>query len=478
MELTARILVVDDEDNVRESLRLILSRRYEVICAESGLAALDKLKDMEQALSGSSMPNLMVIDVLMPGLDGLGLLEKVNEQYPGIPVIMLTASTAVKNAVRAMKLGAVDYLSKPFDVDELMSLVEATLRDGPSDRNATSLLHSNGSQRIGLADVPGDFGCLVGRSAPMLELYRRIEQVGIRDTTVLLTGESGSGKELVAREIHRHSSRANSAFVALNCAAIPETLIESELFGHEKGAFTHAIERRVGHFELADKGTLLLDEIGELSMPVQVKMLRFLQQQEFYRLGRSKPTKVDVRVIAATNRSLDQAIAAGTFREDLYYRINVVSIELPPLRERKDDIPILIEYFMKRFAPVYGGRRASMSGDAMDVLMRYDWPGNVRELENVTESVLALSNTNEISTSDLPNRIRASTKSRSSKDDILTGSVSFEEAERVFETDIIVKALQSNAYVQTKAAEMLGISRRILKYKMDKLGISDKAPSS
>jgi len=460
-----QILVVDDEDTIRDSLQMLLGRSYDVktaASAEDALKSLETESDVTPAL-----PDLVLVDLVLPGLDGMGLLERLRSNHPDIPVIMLTANNLVKSAVHAMKVGAVDYVNKPFDVDELMKLIESTLA-APDDSGPTRAPRNS---RASLAELKGDFGCMVGRSPVMLELFQRIDQLAQRDTTVLITGESGTGKELVAREIHRRSKRANGSFIALNCAAIPETLIESELFGHEKGAFTHAVERRLGQFELADRGTLFLDEIGELSLNVQVKILRFLQEHEFFRIGRSKPLKVDVRIVAATNKSLESAIRSGSFRQDLYYRINVVNLEMPPLRERTDDIPALVEAFVRRFSPIYGGRMPSISAAALECLQDYTWPGNVRELENVMESVLALADVETIGLEHLPARIR------SHSEQVSGGSqICFVDAERAFETELIMKALKKSNFVQTRAAEILGISRRILKYKMDKLGIADKPP--
>ena len=473
-----KILVVDDEANVRESLKLILSRVYDVVTAENGEAALDLLTEASgHGEEGAALPDLVIVDVMMPGLDGLGLLERMKGSFSQIPVIMLTATKAVKTAVQAMKFGAVDYLNKPFDVDELLSLIEETLQSGAADRSSPTEVTAAVLTRPNLPSIPGDFGCIVGKHPLMQEVFRKIEQLAVRDTTVLITGESGTGKELVAREIHERSPRAKGPFVALNCSAIPETLIESELFGHERGAFTHAVEKRLGHFELADGGTLFLDEIGELGLSVQVKLLRFLQEHEFYRVGRSKPIKVDVRVVAATNKSLETAVRDGKMRQDLYYRINVVNIEMPPLRERKEDIPALVTHFVNRLAPLYGNRQVTVAPDALAALAEYAWPGNVRELENVTESILALSNVSEIRANHLPARLRQSAGGGDAKESVLGGGIAFEEAERQFEMDLIMKALQKTGYVQTRAAELLGISRRILKYKMDKLGISDTPPS-
>jgi two-component system response regulator AtoC len=465
-----QVMVVDDESGIRESLRMMLSRFYDVTIAEDGDRALQLLTEADSA----SMPDLMLLDVMMPGTDGLTVLQKLKQDHSNIPVIMLTASSTVQTAVQAMKTGAVDYLNKPFDVDELLSLIEETIAKGPSGRSMPSSVLSSQHQRSNLPAAVGDFGSIIGKHPLMEDLYEKITQLAVRDTTIMITGESGTGKELVAREIHDRSTRSKEAFIAVNCAAIPETLIESELFGHEKGAFTHAVEGRVGLCELANGGTLFLDEIGELSLPVQVKMLRFLQEQEFYRVGSSKSTRVNVRIIVATNKNLEKAIESGEFRQDLYYRINVVTLNVAPLRERKSDIEPLIESFLDRFKVLYGDRVVSFNSDAMELLRRYSWPGNVRELENVTESILALCKVDVVTPEDLPSRFRQGPSTASLKEQVDQGNLSFEDAEKAFETDIILKALQKTNYVQTKAADMLGISRRILKYKMDKLGISER----
>ncbi|MBP9837962.1 MAG: sigma-54-dependent Fis family transcriptional regulator [Proteobacteria bacterium] len=468
-----KILIVDDESSIRDSLKLILGRSYAVDAVENGNQAIDYLANKVSA-DLPTFPDLVLLDVMMPGIDGIALLEKIKTEFPKIPVIMLSASNTVKTAVHAMKIGAVDFLNKPFDVDELLSLINETIVDGATGKNSPEELITFKQNRSGVAEVSGDYGSIVGNHPLMAEIFHKVDQIAKRDTTVLITGESGTGKELIAREIHQRSNRANGPFVALNCAAIPESLIESELFGHEKGAFTHAVEKRLGHFELANGGTLFLDEIGELSLQVQVKILRFLQEQEFYRIGRSKPINVDVRVLTATNRNLEKCIEEGTFRQDLYYRIHVVAIELPPLRKRREDVPALANFFIKRLAPLYGNKNPVLSAETLNIFQKYSWPGNVRELENVIESILALSNTENITINEIPARIRQAMQAGELKTDVLDGNMPFEEAEKVFESDLIIKALQKSNYVQTKAAEILGISRRILKYKMDKLGISDK----
>jgi DNA-binding NtrC family response regulator len=464
VEQRKKILVVDDEAGIRDSLRLLLKSNFEVSTAEDGKHALSLLEDFN--------PDLILLDVLMPNLDGLGTLKALRDKNHEVPVIMLTATNTVRTAVQAMKWGAIDYLNKPFDIEELTSLIVETL-----DHAVVAGDDNRAAARRNLLIPDADFGPMVGKASAMTDVFGKVKQVAGRDTTVLITGESGTGKELVARRIHALSTRASGPFVAINCAAIPETLIESELFGHEKGAFTNAIERRVGHCELANGGTLFLDEIGELSLPVQVKLLRFLQEQEFYRVGRSKPVRVDVRIIAATNKNLDELIKEKRFRQDLYYRINVISVLIPPLRDRFEDIPPLVNYFNSKFAPLYGGRELKITKEAMEVLVAYDWPGNVRELENVIESLMALTVSDSIGPDELPKKLRHRSTTETLRSNVIEGGLKFDDAERMFESEMILKALRKTNYVQTRAAELLGISRRILKYKMDKLGISEAPPA-
>ncbi len=453
------VLVVDDEASIRDSLRLLLRANFDVITAENGAEAIALLQRLT--------PDLILMDVMMPVLGGIEALKEMRENKIDIPVIMLTATSTVKTAVQAMKLGAVDYLNKPFEIEELTTLLIKTLGDRQAIRSTISV------ESAKTPDIVGDFGSLVGQSSSMKGLFDQIKVIAPRDTTVLITGESGTGKEMVAKSLHDISARAGKPFIAINCAAIPESLIESELFGHEKGAFTHAHEKRIGHFEQADNGTLFLDEIGELSLNVQVKMLRFLQEQEFYRVGRSKPIKVDVRIIAATNKNLEDLIREKKFREDLYYRIHVVHLTLPALRDRYEDIPLLVSHFSRKLAPQYGGKSIYFTPEAMESLVEYNWPGNVRELENVIESLLALSSDDRIDRGDLPAKITDCKRTEIFKPQVLEGGVQFEAAEREFEREIILKALKKTNFIQTRAAVLLGISRRILKYKMDKLGIVD-----
>ncbi|RMD86999.1 MAG: sigma-54-dependent Fis family transcriptional regulator [Candidatus Dadabacteria bacterium] len=462
-----KILVVDDEPGVRDSLTLLLKGNYDVITAEDGEEAIGQVAELQ--------PDVVILDLILPKVDGIEALKSIRKSNPSIPIVILSATNTVKSAVQALKCGAVDYISKPFDVEELKQVIESALSSSPDNGSQTNRAESLPRKPV-LPEYSGDFGPMIGKAPSMKELFSKIKHIAKCDTTVLISGESGTGKELVARLIHSESERSGAPFIPINCSAIPETLIESELFGHEKGAFTTAVGRRVGHFELADGGTLFLDEIGELSLQVQVKLLRFLQEQEFYRVGSTVPRRVDVRVVAATNRNLEEAIKEGRFREDLYYRLNVIGLKLPPLRDRFEDIPYLAEFFVEKFSSSYKGRKLQFSQEAMNRLVEYNWPGNVRELENVVESLMALSTKDLIEESDLPEKIVSNNHISDLASETVSGRIRFEEAERRFETEIILKALRKTNYVQTRAAELLGISRRILKYKMDKLNISDKPP--
>jgi DNA-binding NtrC family response regulator len=451
-----KILVVDDELGVRDSLRMIFKRDYQVVTAGSAKEAWEKILSEE--------PDLIFLDIIMPQKDGMELLKEIREDHPLTPVVMLTATKTVKTAVDAMKLGANDYITKPFDVEELKIVAEKALesRDLKAENRR---LQTEVEERY-------RFDNIIGKSKDMREIYSTIRQIAERNSTVLIHGESGTGKELVARAIHYNSPRRNKAFVAVNCAAIPETLIESELFGHEKGAFTDAQSRRIGHFELAHQGTLFLDEISELSLPTQAKILRSLQEREFVRVGGTKTIQVDVRLISATNKNLEEMMSRGTFRSDLYYRINVVPLTIPPLRQRKEDIPLLVQHFLDKHA---GREQKKIIPEAMDIMVAYDWPGNVRELENIIERVVVLTCADTIAPKDLPMLLKKTSRVEQIKQGVLDGRLSFEDAERDFEKDIILETLKKTNFVQTKAADLLGISRRILKYKMDKYGIPTSA---
>ena len=451
------VLIVDDEVGTRESLRMILKNDYETYLARDAEEAFRQSKEHD--------PDVILLDIILPDIDGLKVLEKIKGNEPDKIVIMITATKTVKTAVEAMKLGAYDYITKPFDVDELRLIINRALSNQALEKEVKYLRKE--------IDKSFGFSNIIGKGRSMEGIFQLVRQIADSKSTVLIMGESGTGKELISRAIHYNGNRRNFPFVTINCAAIPETLIESELFGHEKGAFTNAYERKLGRFEIAHRGTLFLDEIGELSLSTQAKILRFLEEKEFNRVGGSKTIKVDVRLITATNRDLHQLLRKGEFREDLYYRINVVPILIPPLRERKEDIPLLVDYFVAKFNEENNKHVKTVSPEAMQLIMDYDWPGNVRELENLMERVIALTFNEEILANELPFSFSNVSKVNGLKDSILSGRVSFSRAEEEFEKGVILDALKKANYVQSHAAEMLGISRRILKYKMDKLGITE-----
>ncbi|HSP98722.1 MAG TPA: sigma-54 dependent transcriptional regulator [Candidatus Dormibacteraeota bacterium] len=458
-----RVLIVDDEHGVRESLRLILKDRAALTLADSGEAALLALEQQPF--------DVVLLDILMPGLDGLEILERVRARSAGPQVIMLTATKTVKTAVRAMRLGAFDYVTKPFDVDELLIIVERAVQSSALMQEVSALRSEVGQRH--------SFDNVIGRSAGMQSVLDTVARVAPLKTTVLLTGESGTGKEVIAKAVHYNSPRANAPLVAINCAAIPENLLESELFGHERGAFTDAHARKLGHFESAHKGTIFLDEIGEMNPATQAKLLRVLETGTFTRVGGSQPVTVDVRVVAATNRDLDKSMQDGSFRPDLYFRLNVVAIHLPPLRDRREDLPLLIRHFLQRKSTELGLPAKRFSREATDILLRYRWPGNVRELENIVERALALSLGNELTLDDLPPHLTASAADPEPVRAAATaatsnGGASLADAVDRLEHLLISDALTKAEHNQTRAAEILGTTRRILKYKMDKLGIADK----
>ena len=451
-----RVLLIDDEARVRASLKMVLEPSYDILEAADAPEGLTVFRKGE--------PDLVLLDVMLPGTDGLAVLQTLRSETKMVPVIMLTGTKSVKTAVDAMKLGAADYLSKPFDVEELRIVIARTINSLELEREVKQL-RSQVVQRYA-------FHNLIGKSQGMQEIYAKIEQISDSRTTVLVTGESGTGKELVAKALHYNSSRKDRPFVALNCAALPETLIESELFGHEKGSFTDATARRTGQFELANTGTLFLDEIGDLSPVTQAKLLRVLQEREFTRIGGVQSIKVDVRIVAATNKNLDELVRKGQFREDLYYRINVISLYLPPLRNRGEDIALLAKHFLSKRVEEEKRPHMEFSKDALEILMHYPWPGNVRELENVVEQAFIWSkNTTQIVPEHLPALLKGDIRSSSLHEDTIAGRMSLEKAVMEFEREIILDALKRTNYVQTHAAHLLGISRRMLKYRMDTLGI-------
>jgi DNA-binding NtrC family response regulator len=462
------ILIVDDEPSVRESLKAILAtpssgasaaghdEGYVIVQAESGEQAL--------AVAEKTKPDVVLLDIIMPGLDGIAVLERLRVKDRLTPIIMLTATKTVKTAVDAMKLGATDYLTKPFDVDEIKLIIRHAL-ERVSLETEVRRLRDELASRYGVDQM-------IGKCKAMQDVFAKIDQLADAKTTVLITGESGTGKELVARALHYRSKRRDKPFIAINCAAIPDTLIEAELFGHEKGAFTDAQQRRLGQFELANHGTLFLDEIADVSAPTQSKLLRVLQEKEFTRLGSTQSIKVDVRLVTATNKDLEASMRKGTFREDLYYRINVVPIHLPPVRERREDIPLLLRHFISKKSAERGQPTKQIAPEALSLLTHYPWPGNIREMENVVEQILTLCDSDHIAMDHLPLRLRSGTKGSQMKDKVTAGQRNFEYAVMEFERELIVDALKRANFVQTHAAQLLGISRRILKYKMDSLGIT------
>ncbi len=443
------VLVVDDEKNTREGLRWALEGPdVEVITAANGLEALELLRQYPV--------DLVITDLRMPELDGMELLKRIRLEMPEIPVIILTGHGSVENAVEAMKDGAVDYLQKPVNIDELMLRVERVRREQRVERENVEL-----RERVQTLYA---FENIVGRSAAMQEVFEKIKMVAPTRASVLIYGESGTGKELVANAIHQNSPRRNKPFIKVNCGALPLTLLESELFGHEKGAFTGAVATRRGRFELANGGTLFLDEISETAPEFQVKLLRVLQEGEFERVGGTQTIKVDVRILAATNKRLDQLVKEGKFREDLYYRLKVVEIDLPPLRERPEDIPLLIEHFLEEFSRYYGKPKPKVHPAVITALQNYHWPGNVRQLRNVLEGAFVMSS-GEITLKHLPPEIH----SQEGRENYIRVPVtaSMEEAERL----LIQAALAFNRGNRAKTARQLGLGRKTLYRKMAEYGL-------
>lgn len=453
------ILIVDDEKAARYGMRKILQKDNRIIYeAKDGTGALQIIKTLQ--------PALVFLDINMPQIDGMKVLEMINTMRNPPLVVIVTAYGSEKIAVEAMKKGAYDYISKPYDIDELRIIVKNVFE-------RLALQEENARLRIEIGRLEG-MGELIGQSEPMRDVFDKIEKVGATDVTVLIQGESGSGKELVAREIHKRSKRRNEPFIIMNCAAVPETLIESELFGHEKGAFTGAAERRLGKFELADRGTIFLDEIGDMSLNTQSKLLRVLQEQRFERLGGSETLSVDVRVVSATHRYLEEAIEENKFREDLYYRIKVVNIKLPPLRYRKEDIPLLIQRFIQYFSQKHQKHIATISNEAMKLLVSYNWPGNVRQLKNVIESSLVLSDSEILDIVDLPEELNRPEDTTLILQNV-NYNLSFRDAKKIlienFERDFIKKKLEECGWNISRTAEALDMHRQNLQQKMRELHI-------
>jgi DNA-binding NtrC family response regulator len=450
------ILIVDDEPAARYGLRRALESKYRIAEAESAESAREALQ--------TEKPDLVLLDVVLPGMDGLSLLKWMREQGSSVPVLMVSALDAAKTAVEALRLGAADYLVKGFELDELRQRAANLLK-------LASLEQENDSLRRRLTSE-GQFGAMIGRSEPMRRAFEVADRVAAADSTVLILGESGTGKDLLAQEIHARSQRAGRPFVAVNCAALPETLIESELFGYERGAFTGAAQQKKGKFELAHGGTLFLDEIGDMNPVTQAKVLRALENRTIERLGGTQSIAVDVRVISATHRDLPAEIRAGRFREDLFYRLRVVSIDLPPLRAHKQDIGVLADSFLCVHAARLG-RAARLSKEALAGLEAYDWPGNVRELKNALERSLVMCRGDEILASDLPEEVvsgRPLTR-KGAGDEAGMSDRDFREAKRKFEVAWITKELASHRWNVSRTAATIGLHRQSLQEKLRELGI-------
>ena len=456
-----RVLVVDDEQAMREFLTVLLEKQgHGVIAACDGEQAL-KLVEKQP-------PDLVISDVRMPKVDGIGLLAGIRERHPDLPVILITAYASSDSTIQAMRLGADDYITKPFRIDEIRLVVEKALARHRTRQKGPA------SQPSAL-EAPKLEG-IIGRSPKMIELYKLISRIGGLDSTVLITGESGTGKELVARTIHCTSPRTDRPFLAINCGAIPDQLLESELFGHVKGAFTGAVSHKAGLFEVANHGTVLLDEIAEMSPGLQVKLLRFLQWRSFRRVGGTEDLEVDVRLIAATNKDLDKAIEDGAFRKDLFYRLNVIPIHVSPLRERKEDIPLLANSLLAQFVLRQQRGPASISQEAMEILVRYQWPGNVRELENVVERAVALETTDQLTPMSLPLQIREGDHGGGPPRGVAIAlppeGIELDATVSNVEKDLMLQALERSGWVQTRAAELLKISFRSFRHKAKKYGIT------
>jgi DNA-binding NtrC family response regulator len=451
---SGRILVVDDEVNARSALaELLREEGYAVEVAADGFKALPKLEEFE--------PDVLLTDLQMPGLDGIALMRKAHQQDPHLAVIVMTAFGAIQTAVSAMREGATDYLTKPLDLDELTISIERAIE-------RRRLVRETGELRQRLSERDR-IDRIVGSSPPLLKVFETVLQVAPSRASVLITGESGTGKELIAAALHEHSARASGPFVKLHCAALAESLLESELFGHEKGSFTGAAARRDGRFQQADGGTLFLDEIGEISPAIQVRLLRFLQEREFERVGGNQTIKVDVRVVAATNRDLTAEVNAGRFREDLFYRLNVVSIEMPPLRARPSDVPLLAIRFLQRYAAENGKTFKGFSPEALQALSHYGWPGNVRELENAIERSVVICRTDEIQATDLPPQVVVAKAARTSDDMPPIPGATLAEIERY----AILQTLERTGGSTARAADLLGISARTIQYRLHEYATKD-----
>jgi two-component system response regulator PilR (NtrC family) len=454
-----KILVADDEQSMREFLDILLKKEgYKVTLASNGEEVLK--------LAERDIFDLILMDIRMPKLDGIAVLKKVKALSPETVVIMITAYASADTAIRAMKEGAYDYITKPFKVDEIKLIIKNALEKKNLQK-----------ENILLKQVVRDryhFNNIIGQSPKMLALYDLLEKVGPTKTNILIAGESGTGKELVAKAIHYNSPRKDKPFVTLNCGAIPEPLIESELFGHMKGAFTDAIATKKGLFEMADEGTIFLDEISELPLLMQVKLLRVLQDKEFKRVGGTEDIRVDVRIMSATNKDLEEAVKEKRFREDLFYRLNVIQIKLPPLRDRREDISLLAMHFLKRYSEELNKNISGVSPETLRILLNYDFPGNVRELQNIIERAVALESTPELTPQNLSSYLdqQPSSKKRLIDLEIPNEGIDLEKVVEELERSLLLKALDKTKKIKKKAAELLHINFRSMRYRLEKYGLN------
>jgi len=452
--MKSRVLIVDDDLDALEMMQdLFDSKGYKSMTAINGIDAITKIKSQE--------PDIILSDIRMPEMDGMELLKILTKDYPHIPVLMITAHGTIKTAVEAMKVGAKDYILKPLSLDEILAKVERITQ-------LNSLIKEN-EYLLNKLQQTYDFTNMIGKTDKIQELFRLVKDVAATNTTILIGGESGVGKELIANAIHYNSSRVKRPFVKVNCGVLAESLLESELFGHVRGAFTGAIKDKIGRFEMANGGTLFLDEIGDISLNMQLKLLRVLQEGEFERVGGTETLKVDVRIIAATNKDLKKSIDDGTFRHDLYYRLNVIPITVPPLRERREDIKYLVNHFIDKFNRVYGKSVREIEPRAMELIESYAYPGNIRELENLIERIIVLDKNGKIMVSDLPENIRGISEERSMEEVNFDNGLS--NLVEDYERNLIVKALEKNKNNKFQTAKMLNMNRSTFMSKLKKYDI-------
>lgn len=454
--MKSKVLIVDDDVDALEMMQdLFESKGYEAMTAVNGIDALSKIKVQE--------PDIILSDIRMPEMNGMELLKVLTKEYPQIPVLMITAHGTIKTAVEAMKVGAKDYILKPLSLDEILAKVERITQ-------LNSLIKEN-EYLLNKLQQTYDFTNMIGKTDKIQELFRLVKDVAGTNTTILIGGESGVGKELIANAIHYNSARVKRPFVKVNCGVLAESLLESELFGHVRGAFTGAIKDKIGRFEMANGGTLFLDEIGDISLNMQLKLLRVLQEGEFERVGGTETIKVDVRIIAASNKDLKKAIEEGTFRHDLYYRLNVIPIVVPPLRERREDIKYLVNHFIDKFNRVYGKSISDIEPRAMKLMESYAYPGNIRELENLIERIVVLDKSGKITVSDLPENVRGNALPSAG----MTEAVEFDEGLGTlvdgYEKSLIIQALEKNNYNKFQTAKMLRMNRSTFMSKLKKYDI-------